>query len=217
MDFFQVEKGNTSTTINVFIQKSTDGSAMTGLAYNTSGLKCYYKRTAGTALTELTLATLTATGSHNPGGFVELSATNAPGMYRLDLPNSMVATGANRVGLILSGVTDMQPLAVNVNLIDPRATAANLATANSNISTLLTNLATANTGITTIAGYLDTEIADILADTSTTLNDKLDLVKAVTDQFVFTVTGMVDANMQAINDIELSGDGESGTEFTIGS
>src|SRR5436190_442153 len=39
------------------------------------------------------------------------------------------------------------------------------------------------------------------------------LIKAQTDQLSFGVTGKVDANMTHVNEIEITGDGESGTEF----
>lgn len=59
--------------------------------------------------------------------------------------------------------------------------------------------------------FLDTEIADILVDTGTTLDDFIDTeiaaIKAKTDSLTFTVANQVDANVQAINDTALTGDG----------
>lgn len=93
--------------------------------------------------------------------------------------------------------------------------------------------------LATVAGYLDTEIADIKAKTDnlpadpadasdiaasfTTVNTKLDTIddfldtevaaiKAKTDSLTFTVSGQVDANVQSINDAALTGDG-SGTPW----
>ena len=63
--------------------------------------------------------------------------------------------------------------------------------------------------LATIAGYLDTEIAAILADTNELQTDwvnggrldlLIDLIKAATDQFVFTTPGQVDATAVDVSD-----------------
>ena len=59
-------------------------------------------------------------------------------------------------------------------------------------------LTTISTKIDTIDDFLDTEIAAI---------------KAKTDSLTFTVAGKVDANITHVNEIEVTGDGESGTEW----
>jgi hypothetical protein len=84
-------------------------------------------------------------------------------------------------------------------------------------------LATA-ANLATVAGYLDTEIAAILADTNELQTDltnggRLDLlidgIKAKTDSLTFTQAGHVDANIQRINDVAITGDGQTGTEFSV--
>lgn len=93
MDYI-FESGTTNKTINVFIQDAVTGLAKTGLAYNSAGAKCYYIRPRAAA-TQITLATLaSATAAHSDGGFIEIDATNAEGMYRLDLPDAPLADGA---------------------------------------------------------------------------------------------------------------------------
>jgi hypothetical protein len=85
----------------------------------------------------------------------------------------------------------------------------------------LTSLASA-ADLATVAGYLDTEIAAILADTNELQIDwvnggRLDLlidaIKAKTDSLTFTVAGQVDANLQYVNDVLVTGDGQTGTEW----
>jgi hypothetical protein len=49
--------------------------------------------------------------------------------------------------------------------------------------------------------------AAILVDTGTTLDGKVDAIKAKTDGLTFTVPGQVDSNVQYINDVELAGTG----------
>jgi|SRR6185503_2338328 len=60
-------------------------------------------------------------------------------------------------------------------------------------------LATA-ANLATVAGYIDTEVAAI---------------KAKTDSLTFTVAGVLDANVQRINDVAITGDGQVGTEFGV--
>jgi hypothetical protein len=52
----------------------------------------------------------------------------------------------------------------------------------------------------TIDDFLDTEVAAI---------------KAKTDSLTFTVAGQVDANVQRINDVTITGNGQTGTEFVV--
>jgi len=52
--------------------------------------------------------------------------------------------------------------------------------------------------IDTVDDFLDTEIAAI---------------KTKTDSLTFTVAGVVDANIQRVNDVVVTGDGSPGTEW----
>lgn len=61
----------------------------------------------------------------------------------------------------------------------------------------LTALAT-QASVNTIDDFLDTEIAAI---------------KAKTDSLTFTVAGQVDANIQYVNDVQVNGNGQTGTEW----
>lgn len=84
--------GLTSQTIDLFIQDSTTGAGETGLVYNTSGLAICYRKGATATMTAITLATQTVGGAWSSGGFVEIDSTNAPGLYRLDIPNAAIDT-----------------------------------------------------------------------------------------------------------------------------
>jgi hypothetical protein len=101
---FQVDA--TSKSILVMLRSNNSspvGQGKTGLVYNTAGLKCYYTRGASGTPTAITLATQTSGGAYSSGGFVEKDATNAPGLYRLDVPNAALATGVNIVTLNFTG------------------------------------------------------------------------------------------------------------------
>lgn len=112
-----VVKGTTGHSTNVFIGDSTvsTGAGKTGLAYNSAGLKAYYVRTRSAAV-QITLATQTVNGAWSSGGFVEVDATNCPGLYRIDIPDAALATGADEVVVMLSGATGMVPTPLKLAL-----------------------------------------------------------------------------------------------------
>jgi hypothetical protein len=105
-----VKAGKADHTVDVFIldSSSTTGAGLTGLAYNTASLVCYYRKGATGSATAITLATQTVGGAHADGGFVEISSANMPGLYRLDLPDAVIDTaGVSKV--MLKGATNMAP------------------------------------------------------------------------------------------------------------
>lgn len=110
-------KGTTSYRAYIFIQDAsvTTGAGKISLAYNTASLKAYYVR-PGAAAVAITLITQTVTGAYSSGGFVEIDATNMPGIYRLDVPDAALATGVNAVAIMLSGATNMVPCVLEIEL-----------------------------------------------------------------------------------------------------
>ena len=107
------------------------------------------------------------------------------------------------------------------------ATAANLATAKTVIDTIATDTTTdipatlATLATAANLALVKADTAAILTDTGTTLDAALavvdanvDAIKAKTDSLAFTVAGQVDANVQSINDVTITGDG-SATKFGV--
>ena len=115
----QLKKGVTSRSIYLFIADSTvsTGAGKTGLAYNTASLAAYYARPRSTPVA-ITLVTQTVTGAYSSGGFVEVDATNMPGLYRLDVPDGALATGQDSVVVMLKGATGMAPVVAEIELVD---------------------------------------------------------------------------------------------------
>jgi hypothetical protein len=111
-----VYAGLTSQSIDVFLQdsSSTTGGGLSGLVYNTAGLKAYYRKGATGSATAITLATQTVGGAYSSGGFVEIDATNMKGTYRLDLPNAMVDT-EGFVTLYIYGATNLVPTVLRID------------------------------------------------------------------------------------------------------
>lgn len=102
----------------VFVQDSgsTTGGGKTGIAFNASGFTAYYVRPAGSA-TSITLATQTVTGAWSSGGWVEVDATNLPGIYRFDIPNAVFATGVDHAVVMLKGASGMAPVSLEYQLV----------------------------------------------------------------------------------------------------
>lgn len=110
----EILAGATDQTIDVFLE-DVNGSPLTGLAFNSSGLTCYYRKGATGSATALTLATQTVGGAHSDGGFVQIDATNMPGVYRLDLSDTIVAT-AGAVYLVINGYAGLAPCVMELEI-----------------------------------------------------------------------------------------------------
>ena len=140
----QIKKAATDQTLDVFIQdsSSTTGAGLVGLEYDSSGLKCYYRRGATGSATALSLVTQTVGGTHTDGGFVAVDGTNMPGMYRVDLSDAICATGESVVTLMLSGAANMAPVTMEIELVD--ATVGNLVAAAISAATISTDAITSD-------------------------------------------------------------------------
>lgn len=171
-----IKAGSTDQTIDVFIQdsSSTVGAGLTGLVYNTASLVCYYRKGATGSATALTLATQTVGGAHSDGGFVEISSANMPGMYRLDLSDTIVAT-AGTVTLMLKGAANMAQLPIELQVVSFNPEDA----VRLGLTALPNAAADAPGGlIISDAGGLDadaqrSDVAAILVDTGTTLDGRI--------------------------------------------
>ncbi len=110
-------KGSTDVTVYIFIKDSsvTTGAGLTGLVFDSSGLVASQVRPL-VARVGITLVTQTVAGAHSAGGFVEVDATNMPGVYRLDLPDTVSATGVNSVVVMLKGAANMAPVFIEIQL-----------------------------------------------------------------------------------------------------
>ena len=154
-----LKKGAQNVSVYVFIQDSskTTGEGLTGLVYNTTGLKCYYVRPRSNPV-QLSLVTQTVTGAFSAGGFKEIDSTNLPGVYRLDLHNNILASGVDSALVMLHGADGMAPCPLEIQLTD----------FDLNNNAVVTNVATLEGRLTAgRAGYLDKlNVAGVLANTN---------------------------------------------------
>jgi uncharacterized protein YoxC len=211
-----IKKASTDVTVYVFIQDSsaTTGAGLTGLTFETASLVASYVRPLA-ARAALTLATQTVTGAHSDGGFVEVDATNMPGLYRLDLSDAVCATGVGSVVVMLKGAANMAPLLLEIQLTDfdlndasPNVTVADIAndaiTAAAYDESTAFPVKSADTGATAIARVgadsdtletlsdqmdaIKTETASILEDTGTTIPGTITTI----DNEIAVIDGIVD-------------------------
>jgi hypothetical protein len=109
MEKREVKIGQTDYTVLLLI-KDTSFAPKTGLTFESAGIDVCYTRIEtdnDVVVTAGAPVTTTLTGAHVDWGFVEVDATNAPGLYKLDLPDAVFATGAWMafVSLICTGCT----------------------------------------------------------------------------------------------------------------
>lgn len=208
----KVTPGSTDVTTYVSLVDSSDGSDATGLTI--ADLDLQYVRSGVAPVAKVDATALAATDSaHGDNQAIEIDATDQPGLYRVDWPDAAFAAGVREVILTVKHA-DCRAAHLRVEL-------ETLQTGDS-----FARVGATGSGLTSLASQasvdtIDANVDEILVDTGTTLNGKIDTidtvvdaVKVQTDKFVFTVANQVDANIQSINDVAITGDG-SGTPFNV--
>lgn len=102
-----ITAGKTNVSVYFYIvgdaSHASPGNPITGLLFSdieTGGSASYTRQ--GAARVDLTLITLaSASAAHSDGGFIEVDATNMPGVYRCDYPDAAFVTGVDQVILQL--------------------------------------------------------------------------------------------------------------------
>lgn len=102
-----IKAGTTSRTEYIYLNS-------TGYVFNTPGLVASYVR-AGLARVAIPLVSRTVAGAYVSGGFVEVDPINMPGLYRIDVPNALFATGVRTAALEVINTTtnDRQVISYN--------------------------------------------------------------------------------------------------------
>ena len=106
-----IKAGTTSYT--EFIYLST-----TGYTSSTIGLKAFYIR-PGSNNTQITLVSQTVNGAWISGGFVEVDPINMPGLYRFDVPNEVLSSGATTSVLQIINQTTNDKAIISYKFQDP--------------------------------------------------------------------------------------------------
>lgn len=120
----RVEPGATDISVYFYIVgdagDAAPGDAKTGLA-NANINNAAHVRDRAVAVTFSTSALGSPSAAHTDGGFIEVNATTAPGLYRLDLPDAAVASGVDRVqiSLELTGASNArtEPIVIELDSV----------------------------------------------------------------------------------------------------
>jgi hypothetical protein len=193
---------------------SVDEIQATALAdlFNTDSATTYASAVAGSVVKEiadnaggssLTAADIAdAVWDEATAGHVGAGSTGAALTAALADTNELQTDWANggRLDLILDARSSQAS-------VDDLPTNAELATA----------LGTADDAVLTAIADLPTnaELATALGTADDAVLAQIALVKAKTDSLTFTVANVLDANVQRINDVTITGDGQPGTEFGV--
>lgn len=208
--------GQTDYTVLVRIT-GTDGAPETGLAHTDIDIAYSRVETDNDVTTSdvapADLASLTA--AHSDWGWEEVSATDHPGLYRLDIADAVFAIGAWEAVVTITDASGSDFYAHDIGFrlvnIDPQASnlPANVAQwAGTNVATPtvagvpevdLTHVAGSTTDVSTIPA----SVAAILVDTGTTLQAELDGIQADTEDIqtrlpAALVGGRIDASVGAM-------------------
>ena len=116
-----IAPGSTSQSIELYL-------GATGLTASTAGLSARYNRTR-TASVSIPLVARTIAQAWTSGGFAEVDATNMPGVYRLDLPDAALASGADDVTVVVRGASGTNGAVMTIKLSSGGLTSAQTASA----------------------------------------------------------------------------------------
>ena len=116
-----IAPGSTSQSIELYL-------GATGLTASTAGLSARYNRTR-TASVSIPLVARTIAQAYTSGGFAEVDSTNMPGVYRLDLPDAALASGADDVTIVVRGASGTNGAVMTVKLSSGGLTSAQTASA----------------------------------------------------------------------------------------
>lgn len=109
-----VTAGETGKSVHVYL-----GS--TGVTFQTPNLTCYYARNNGTSVNIPLVAGNASTWVS--GSLYEVSAVTMPGVYKFDIPNAVIESGASTASIMLRGANAFNGAFVNINIEQPAQSA----------------------------------------------------------------------------------------------
>lgn len=156
-----IAPASTDRTILVFARDIISGLGKTGLV--AASINASYTRAEtdnDVTIAQITETNLTAlTDAHSDGGWYPVDATNAPGLYRFDLPDAVCAAGAWEavVTIIDAGVNNFEIAPTRIEL--------------KTISSLVATDIVSAGAITTLSGaVVNVDLVDLTTTTTTATN-----------------------------------------------
>ena len=112
-----VKAGSTSRLEHVFILDSASATGAGKTALTNASITAFYFRPGDTTTTgrSITLAAGTL-GTWSSGGFIQVNATDMPGLYEIGIPNAIFAAGANHAVVMIKG-TGIAPVLLEYELV----------------------------------------------------------------------------------------------------
>ena len=192
----EVKIGQQDYTVLILI-RDTAGAPKTGLTNASAGLDVCYTRVETdndvvlTAGAPVALATPALTDVHLDWGFLEVDATNAPGLYRLDIADGVFASGAWSAVVSLIG-TGLDPTQIEFVLV-PEAPSAGVYLAPTQGSPVFAALS--------VTGQLDA--GNLLIDTTTVFTGTTTFSGNVALSATLTISGLTSmtAGVQISNSV----------------
>lgn len=114
---YEFKAGSASKTIYVKLVDSSSFLGKTGLVHTDITPRYVQAGAAAAAITPATLASASAAWSS--GGFKEVDATNAPGLYRFDVPDAAIASGPYVVLTFKASLVKDEAVLVKLPAYDP--------------------------------------------------------------------------------------------------
>jgi hypothetical protein len=122
-----IKAGSTDVSIGFALRKTTDSTEQTGKVASDMTVSYWRQGGSRTAISPSDLAAVNS--AHSDGGVKEVDATNMPGVYRLDLPDAAVATGADWVMVsvkVASTFVYHERFALTTNVVQSADNATNI-------------------------------------------------------------------------------------------
>jgi hypothetical protein len=187
-----VKKGATDQTFYFKMIDSAAGTPETGLTITNLDIT-YVRNRAAHSKTDAT-ALSAVTDAHSDNKAIEVDATQAPGLYRVDFPDAAFATGVDDVILIVT-CSGCDPAMIEVMLVDniEKDTYDRIgAPAGASIAA----------DLVTIDDFLDTEIAAIVTATgAAAIRSAVGLASANLDTQLAAIDDLVDTEVAAIKTV----------------
>jgi len=218
--------GSTNVTSYFSLRLAATGADATGLTITDLDLQYVRSGAAPAAKVDAT-ALGAASSAHADNQAIEVDATDQPGLYRVDWPDAAFASGVREVILSVKHTSCFtEHLRVELNVAsavwdaDP-SSYDSFGTFGGYLDTLYNNSSSAfiagavwDTDATghQFAGTFGATIGDQAAS-SLSIHGAAVAIKAKTDGMTFTVAGQVDCNVQAVNDVAVTGTGAPGNEW----
>jgi hypothetical protein len=204
-----------SNVLRVVLYHATTFIPLTGLAFNTSGLvvgTITNNEAATTAYTEAggTIETVAAIGTYaaptpTKCRFVEVDATNHPGLYEVHLADARYAiASAKRLFVSFSGAANLMAKTIDVDLVryNPQDVVRLGLTALPNAAAdAAGGLPISDAGGLDLDTQIGTDIDAILVDTGTTLDAALAVVDGNVDSILTDTGTTLDALINNINNL----------------